>query len=185
MPEFTKHLAALSPYSHIHRHPSPPNSNIIYAAVYLFRHGVIEVSHYDFDAFISPFLKKVRRLQDEQVFRGKLAFLNEYISWITESHVGLVSVAGARQSSTLGKAFRQRYPGWLGDGKGDGEGGRKKHILHVWCDEADRCRGAAASFATAFSGELIHVPSLHKPPKKKGRDVLGLMASNCLLHVSV
>jgi hypothetical protein len=77
-----KHLAAISSYFNIHHQPVAPASKKITGAVYLFRHGTIEVSHHDHHAFISPFLKKLEQLQKsgEPFVQGKLAFLSRYQS---------------------------------------------------------------------------------------------------------
>lgn len=154
MADFKRHLAGLSPYLNIHQQPSVPVNRVVYGAVYLFRHGVIETSHFDYDAFICPFLRKIHRLQSSKTpfVKGRLGFLNDYVSWITASHVGLVSLEGARQSSELGKALRLRYAEWLKESCADD---KRKSVLHVWADEAYRCMTSAAAFATAFSGECL------------------------------
>jgi hypothetical protein len=80
-------LAAISPYSRIFKQPTPPSSGQIHAAVYLFRHGILEVSHHDYAEYIAPFLAKLRSLQraSHPFVTGRLSFLSFYQSWITEA----------------------------------------------------------------------------------------------------
>jgi hypothetical protein len=155
MSPFQQHLAALSPYFNIYRQPAVPSDLAVRGAVYLFRHGVLEVSHHDYHGYISPFLDKLHRVRQAGISiskpfaGGKLLPLNDYISWITESHVGLVSSSGTKQSCDLGRSFRQRYSHWLKVS----DATTPDPVLHVSSDDAFRCRASAVAFATAFSGE--------------------------------
>lgn len=151
---FQEHLAALSPYSHIQRHPSAPISGRIAAAVYLFRHGILEVSQSDFNIYIKPFLHKLDRLQHagKPFVRGTLTPLSTYQSWITEAHVGMISSGGLKQTSDLGRHFRTRYSPLLQNTKPDGNG--ILPLMSVWTDSAMRCRLSAIAFAETFSGTI-------------------------------
>ena len=153
MPQSNGHqyLAAISPYSNIFKQPHIPASSIIIGAVYLFRHGILEVSHHDYNAYIAPFLKKIKALQEQRkpFVRGNLACLGHYRSWITAAHVGTVSKAGLQQSHDLGTAFRTRYKQWLTP---PSEEPKENPTLSVWTDEAARCHQSAITFADAFSG---------------------------------
>jgi hypothetical protein len=145
-----RHLAAISPYFHIHQQPPTPALQATRGAVYLFRHGVLEVSQYDYAAYIAVFMAKLQESRARgPIGKDSLAFLNHYRTWITESHVGLVSASGINQSFQLGKTFRQRYAHWL---VSDLDASR---TMQVWSDEAFRCRASAAAFATAFSGTML------------------------------
>lgn len=152
-----KYLAAISPYSNIFKQPRIPASSTITGAVYLFRHGILEVSHHDYNAHIVPFLKKLQALQEQRkpFVRGSLAFLGTYRSWITAAHVGTVSKAGLQQSHDLGTAFRIRYRQWLAS---PSKGSKVVPTLSVWTDEAARCHQSAVAFADAFSGKSNKAP---------------------------
>ena len=108
-----RHLAAISPYFHIHQQPPTPALQATRGAVYLFRHGVLEVSQYDYAAYIAVFMAKLQKSRAKgPIGKDFLAFLNHYRTWITKSHVGLVSASGMNQSFQFGKTFRQRYAHW-------------------------------------------------------------------------
>jgi hypothetical protein len=109
------HLAAISPHSNIFKQPPTPSSGHIHGAVYLFRHGNIEVSYHDYSHFIAPFLQKLHSLQSSgrPFVAGRLSFLTSFRSWITEVHVGMVSDEGFKRSLELGRVFRARYKKWL------------------------------------------------------------------------
>lgn len=148
---FSRHLAAISPYFEIYRQPAVPVGKKITAAVYFLRHGNIEVSRYDYGAFIAPFIKKIEQLQSagSPFVEGRLLFLEKYKSWITAAHVGLVSEKGLRETKELGKAFRIRYSQWLIP---DGCNPKARPFLKIWTDSAERCARSAAAFGDGFSG---------------------------------
>lgn len=157
---FQEHLAALSPYFQIYRQPSKPASGKISGAVYLFRHGNLEVSKHDYGSAIAPFLVKLCTLQGKgrRFVRGRLAPLQTYRSWITEAHVGMVSPSGVQASRELGRHFRVRYGQLLretlpGPGTKSGANDGLAPLLTVWTDSAMRCRLSAIAFAGAFSGK--------------------------------
>lgn len=145
------HLAAISPYSNIFKQPPPPSSGHTHGAVYLFRHGNIEVSYHDYAHFIAPFLHKLHSLQrtGRPFVAGRLSFLSSFRSWITEAHVGMVSDEGFRQSSDLGRAFRARYKQWLIPTPN-----RPKPTAYIWSDSATRCRLSAMAFANGIAGRF-------------------------------
>lgn len=143
-----RHLAAISPYSSIFKQP-PPKSEETHAAVYLFRHGILDVSRHDYVGYIAPFLQKLHSLQKagRPFVAGGLSFLSSYQSWITEAHVGMVSQEGFEQCSDLGRTFRARYKQWLIP-----PSCHRNPTLDVWTDSATRCRLSAVTFAEAFAG---------------------------------
>lgn len=139
-------LAAISPYFNVFRQPQTPTTLKVSAAIYLFRHGIIEVSGHDFHTYLSPFLRRLRQLQQdpELSFIGPLSFLGRYRSWITEAHVGMINGHGLRQSGDLGHAFRQRYRHLISR--------HSKTRMIVSTDSAARCRFSAVEFARSLSG---------------------------------
>lgn len=158
---FSNHLAAISPYLNINKQPATPASRKVLGAVYLFRHGIIEVSNHDYRAFIAPFLQRLYRLQQvhSSFAKGPLSFLNSYRSWITEAHVGAVNEQGLRQCRELGAAFRQRYKQWLSlpqsrlhDMPVSQGTAYQRQRMAIWSDKAARCRFSATEFADAFGG---------------------------------
>ena len=60
---FQEHLAALSLYFQISKQPPALASDTVSGAVYLFRHGILEVSHNDFNTYVQPFLRRIEVLQ--------------------------------------------------------------------------------------------------------------------------
>lgn len=154
------HLAAISPYSDVSRHPCPPRFGQVSSAVYLFRHGILEVSYHDYTSWIAPFLRKLHFLQmrGHPIASGGLSFLSSYQSWITDAHVGMLSDQGFRESVKLGKEFHHRYS------QHSTKTPHQKPILHVWTDQATRCRISAMAFANAFAGiRGIFYPVYHRP----------------------
>lgn len=63
---FQEHLAALSPYFQISRQPPALMSDTVSGAVYLFRHGILEVSHNDFNIYVQPFLQRLRSCKGQE-----------------------------------------------------------------------------------------------------------------------
>ena len=53
---FQEHLADLSPYFQISEQPPALASDTVPGAVYPFRHGILQVSHNDFNAYVQHFL---------------------------------------------------------------------------------------------------------------------------------
>ena len=149
-----KYLATISPYSNVFKQPHVSASATITGAVYLFRHGILEVSQHDYSAWIAPFLRKLEGLQraGKPFVQGRLEFLAHYRSWISAAHVGMVSEAGLQQSSDLGTAFRTRYKQWLVSAAKEK---RQNSSLAVWTDAAARCHRSATAFAGGFSGILV------------------------------
>lgn len=148
------HLAAISPYFNVFKQPPVPTSSKVTAAIYLFRHGIIEVSGHDYKSHIAPFLKRLDRLQSSKgpSFSGPLHFLNDYRSWITDAYVGMISPHGLSQSSDLGAAFRQRYRHLLSNAAHGSTG------ITALTDAAARCRFSAVEFARSFSGDGLKTP---------------------------
>lgn len=154
---FQEHLAALSPYFQISKQPPALASDTVSGAVYLFRHGILEVSHNDFNTYVQPFLRRIEVLQGagRPFAKGQLAALQTYRSWISKAHVGMVSGAGLSQTADMGRHFRQRYSQVLKDFQV--KEGDLKPIMRVWSDSATRCRLSAITFADAFSGKCIGI----------------------------
>lgn len=144
-----RHLAAISPYFKILHQPAVPASHHIDSAIYLFRHGIIHVSGHDYDTAIAPFLHKLLMMQQSGrvVGTGRLAFLTNYSSWITQGDVGKLSLAGLQQSRNLGEAIRTRYSAWLAE-----QPSASTHRLRIWTDSAERCEASAQAFGEGFSG---------------------------------
>lgn len=154
---FQQHLAALSPYFQISKQPSALASDTVSRAVYLLRHGILKVSHNDFNTYVQPFLRKIEVLQSTgKLFaKGQLSALQTYRSWISKAHVGMVSRAGLLQTADMGRHFRQRYGRMLKDlhvKEGD-----LKPLMRVWTDSATQCRLSAITFADAFSGTRMEI----------------------------
>ena len=159
LPRLSPHLAAISPYFNVFKQPTVPSSSKVLAAAYLLRHGIIEVSGYDYHRYISPFLQRVRSIQQaaDSRFTGPLSFLNTYESWITEAHVGALNDHGRHQCSDLGSAFRVRYQQWTqtqnAQQGGLPRGGNAKMAasMAVMSDSAARCELSAREFARSFA----------------------------------
>lgn len=148
------HFAAISPYFHVFRQPATPASHKVLAAAYLSRHGIIEVSSYDYHKYISPFFVRLKSLQaSPRRFTGPLSFLNTYQSWITEAHVGGLSDYGRRQCYDLGSAFRIRYQQLIQRQRAQHGGVPRGQAasMAVMSDSAARCQLSASEFTRAFS----------------------------------
>ena len=77
---FQEHLAALSLYFQISKQPSALASDTISGAVYLFCHGILAVSHNDFNIYVQPFLRKIEVPQSagKPFAKGQLSALQTY-----------------------------------------------------------------------------------------------------------
>jgi hypothetical protein len=144
------HLCAISPYFNILKQPAKPESHTVDSAVYLFRHGIIHVSGYDYQSAMRPFLQKIREAQKSagSFARGPLRFLETYSSWITEDHIGKLSAEGLEQTREIGRTFRKRYETWFN--------GSIATTMKIWTDSAPRCALSARAFAEGLSGNQCY-----------------------------
>lgn len=156
------HFAAISPYFNVFKQPTIARSDKVLAAAYLSRHGIIEVSSYDYHKYISPFLLRLKDIQQagHLRFTGPLSFLNTYESWITEAHVGGLSDYGRHQCYDLGSAIRIRYQQFMRK-RNAPQGGLpfgNTAKMTILSDSAARCQLSAREFARSFAEgtNLLH-----------------------------
>ena len=147
------YFAAISPYTSTKKQPPQLPLHRIRGAIYLFRHGIIEVSKHDYGSFIKPFLSRIAHHQkcNQDFATGPLAFLNTYKSWITDAHVGVVNEQGLQQCRDFGVTFQQRYASLLrANTDSDSDSAPGSLPITVWTDTAARCEYSATEFARSL-----------------------------------
>ncbi|GAA5937852.1 hypothetical protein JCM1841_004381 [Sporobolomyces salmonicolor] len=176
-------MAGISPY---HDAPgadiTPPPTCKITAAAFLMRHSSIYANDDEWEAYMQPFVERVKAAQRDGVVlhsSSPLSFLNHWRSPINDDNLEAVTGPGKDDAFEFGKRFRKLYgpllpPKHLGR-KGAKAGKEVKEPFKIWTASSERdietskawIRGAFPNWQEGEDGEGDGtVVSLVKVPNK-------------------